>query len=94
MWIRLRRSRVIDISGNEYDSDLIGFGNDEGSSSVDKQLLENIPIKASLKFDNFSSQTTQIAVLQVPYSFKLGAAWAGMSSATDSVRFTNVTVTN
>ena len=92
MWLGLRRGRVIDVSGDEYEASLVVFGSEESSSSVNKQLLQGVPIKASLKFDNFSSETVQIAVLQVIYSFRLGAEWSGMPTATEFTRFSDISV--
>ncbi|MEL6492769.1 MAG: hypothetical protein AAFQ95_22705 [Cyanobacteria bacterium J06621_3] len=92
MWLALRPSRAIDVSGDEYESSLITFGSEENSVGVNKQLLEGVPIKASLKFDNFSEEISQLAILQVVYSFQLGAEWTGMPYATEFVRLSDVSI--
>lgn len=94
LWLGLRRGRVIDSFGDEYESSLITFGNEEHNNNVNKLLLNNVPIKASLKFDNVPPQVTQIKALQVSYSFQIGAEWSGMPYATEFVRFDEFSISN
>lgn len=61
------RSIVFDDSGSEYKGVKIILGNREGSYTGNV-LITDIPIKAALSFDQFSSQAKMIKVLEIDCS--------------------------
>lgn len=88
----LRRGRVFDAFGGEYEASYVTFGKDGNAYSVNKQLLQNVPIRGTLKFDDVPTDIIQLTAIQVVYSLQLGSTWRGMPSATNFVRFDNISV--
>lgn len=58
-------SRLFDDSGGEYLATHAQLGRDEGRDDAENTLPANVPTKASLHFENISSQAGMIALLDV-----------------------------
>ncbi len=60
------RTRVFDDFGNEYFASKIQLGNLlRESSSVENKLVAGVPMRSIIFFDNFSSQTKNIPLLEI-----------------------------
>jgi TolB-like protein len=60
------RTRVFDDFGNEYFASKIQLGNlFRESSSVKNKLVAGVPMRSIIFFDNFSSQTKNIPLLEI-----------------------------
>ena len=60
------RTRVFDDFGNEYFASKIQLGNlYEESSGVKNKLVAGVPMRSIIFFDNFSSQTKNIPLLEI-----------------------------
>jgi hypothetical protein len=58
-------SRIFDRVGNEYNAASVKVGNTEDPDRVDKQLLEGIPTKLILTFNEIPPEVKEIAVLDI-----------------------------
>lgn len=62
------KSRIIDISGNEYTAKLIKIGQKEDSEGISTQLIKGVPIKISFTFQ-VPREVTKLAVVEVNYQY-------------------------
>jgi len=59
------RTRIFDDLGNEYFASKIQLGNIQNNKCVKNTLVTGVPMRAIIFFDNFSSQTKNIPLLEV-----------------------------
>jgi len=76
-----RKSSVFDNVGNQYAPRLTTLGNKEGESSIEGRLIKGIPTRIKLFFENVSSETTSISMLELQ---------ADENSKRFSVQFRNI----
>jgi hypothetical protein len=69
-----RKSRVIDVSGNEYIAKLVKIGQTENSGEIITQLIGGIPTKMSFSFE-IPSAVTKLAVLEIGYYNPKPSTW-------------------
>ena len=69
------KSRIIDVSGNEYIAKLVKIGPKEDSREIITQLIGGIPTKISLSFE-IPSEVTKLAVLEVGYYNSKPSTWS------------------
>jgi len=69
------KSRIIDVSGNEYIAKLVKIGQKENSREIITQLIGGIPTKISLSFE-IPSEATKLAVLEVGYYNPKPSTWS------------------
>jgi len=74
-------SRIFDRFGNEYNATSVKIGNTENAYWVDKQLLEGIPTKLILTFNEITPDVKEIAVLDIRYNY-------------DNTEFRNIVIFN
>jgi len=60
-----RKSSVFDNVGNQYAPRLTTLGNKEGERSIGGRLIKGIPTRIKLFFENVSSETTSISMLEL-----------------------------
>ena len=59
------RTRVFDDFGNEYFASKIQLGNIHDNECIENTLVAGVPMRAIILFDNFSSQTKIIPLLEI-----------------------------
>ena len=59
------RTRIFDDFGNEYYASNIFLGNDSRTRWAQNRLVADIPMRAYIQFDNFSSQSKIISLLEI-----------------------------
>jgi hypothetical protein len=61
--------KLVDFEGNEYYSTSLRLANrNSENNSIETELVENIPFKASFVFAKIPATLTQVALLQIPLS--------------------------
>jgi hypothetical protein len=79
-------SRIFDSFGNEYNAASVKIGNTENADFVNKQLLEGIPTKLMLTFNEIPPEVKEIAVLDIRYFSNY--------APTDNTEFRNIVIFN
>ncbi|GCL36829.1 hypothetical protein SR1949_19350 [Sphaerospermopsis reniformis] len=79
-------SRIFDSFGNEYNAASVKIGNTENADWVDKQLLEGIPTKLMLTFNEIPPEVKEIAVLDIRSTSNY--------ANTDNTEFRNIVIFN
>lgn len=60
-----RTSRIIDLQGNQYLPSSVNFGGAGNRGYIKQNLVQDIPLKASLVFDDIQIEDNQLALLEV-----------------------------
>jgi hypothetical protein len=58
-------SRIIDTEGNQYTASVVELGGVKGGVYVEQKLVQGIPLKGYVTFDNIPAQFNQLALLEI-----------------------------
>jgi len=60
-----KRSRIIDVAGNEYSAEMVGLGNMANEGEVQNLLVSGVPVSLTLTFGEVTPDTNGVALLEI-----------------------------